>query len=531
MQLVAVTGSISPKPILKSRQSSREYSEHSKTTRPKKNRIHYSLTCNTTNQTKRLKCPKNLSLVDHEPQSSSKTCPDYFRWIHEDLRPWKETGITREMVESARRTANFRLVIVNGKPFVEMYKKPFQTRHVFTLWGILQLLKLYPKKLPDLDLMFDCNDRPAIIKGYYIGPNATVPPPLFSYCADDATLDIVFPDWSFWGWPEINIKPWDFLLEEIRQGNGKVKWTKREPYAYWKGNPRVAWTRKDLLKCNVSEKQDWNARLYAQDWLAEIEKGYKQSNLADQCIHRYKIYIEGKGWSVSEKYILTCDSVTLIVRPRYYDMFTRGLVPMQHYWPIKDYDKCRSIKFAVEWGNSHKKKAKEIGKAASNFIYKNLTMEYVYDYMFHLLSEYAKLLKYQPNKPRKAIEFCSETMACTASGLVRKFMEDTMVRTPRDTIPCNLPSPMDPLTWLTVNKKKEDSVKQVEMDLSYPDTIVAWAATYPVHPLQSMMPVISGQAGASEKENDVCVEPMASRKLPRIAHSDIILPGSSDDGA
>lgn len=39
---------------------------------------------------------------------------------------------------------------------------------------------------------------------------------------------------------------------------------KREPYAYWKGNPEVAETRKDLLKCNVSDTQDWNARLYAQ---------------------------------------------------------------------------------------------------------------------------------------------------------------------------------------------------------------------------------------------------------------------------
>lgn len=38
----------------------------------------------------------------------------------------------------------------------------------------------------------------------------------------------------------------------------------RDPYAYWKGNPVVAETRMDLLKCNVSDKQDWNARVYAQ---------------------------------------------------------------------------------------------------------------------------------------------------------------------------------------------------------------------------------------------------------------------------
>ena len=68
---------------------------------------------------------------------------------------------------------------------------------------------------------------------------------------------------------------------------------------------------------------------------------------------RFKIYVEGSAWSVSEKYILACDSVTLLVKPRYYDFFTRGLEPMHHYWPIKDNDKCRSIKHAVDWGNGH----------------------------------------------------------------------------------------------------------------------------------------------------------------------------------
>lgn len=68
---------------------------------------------------------------------------------------------------------------------------------------------------------------------------------------------------------------------------------------------------------------------------------------------RYKIYIEGSAWSVSEKNILACDSVTLLVKPHYYDFFTRSLVPSRHYWPVKDDDKCRSIKFAVDWGNSH----------------------------------------------------------------------------------------------------------------------------------------------------------------------------------
>lgn len=145
--------------------------------------------------------PKRFEIDDHEYISDQPhECPEYFRWIHEDLKPWKETGITEEMVLSAKRTANFRLVILNGRAYVETYEKSFQSRDVFTLWGILQLLRRYPGKVPDLDLMFDCVDWPVILKKYYHGPNAVAPPPLFRYCSDDSTLDIVFPDWSFWGW-------------------------------------------------------------------------------------------------------------------------------------------------------------------------------------------------------------------------------------------------------------------------------------------------------------------------------------------
>lgn len=70
---------------------------------------------------------------------------------------------------------------------------------------------------------------------------------------------------------------------------------------------------------------------------------------------RYRIYVEGNAWSVSQKYILACDSMTLLLEPQYYDFFSRGLLPMKHYWPVRAEDNdCDSIKFAVDWGNRHK---------------------------------------------------------------------------------------------------------------------------------------------------------------------------------
>ncbi|XAR70311.1 Protein xylosyltransferase [Bertholletia excelsa] len=427
-------------------------------------RVEIPLNCSIFNLTQT--CPRNYPITfetgTSQDLSSNSTCPDYFRWIHEDLRPFQATGITRDMVERARRTAHFRLVIVKGKLYVEKYRKSIQTRDVFTIWGILQLLRRYPGRLPDLELMFDCDDRPVIPSRDHRGPNSTAPPPLFRYCSDRWSLDIVFPDWSFWGWAEINIKPWESILKEIKEGNKRIKWMEREPYAYWKGNPFVAETRQNLLTCNVTDNQDWNARLFIQDWILESKHGYKQSELASQCTYRYKIYIEGYAWSVSEKYILACDSVTLLVKPLFHDFFTRSLQPVHHYWPVRDDDKCRSIKFAVDWGNSHKQKAQAIGRAASDFMQEELKMNYVYDYMFHLLNEYAKLLKFEPRVPEAAEEVCSERMVCGAGGLERKFMMESLERGPSTESPCTTPPPYEPRLLGAFLRRKFNSIKQVE---------------------------------------------------------------------
>ena len=149
-------------------------------------------------------CPVFTQPVTFEQSNSSssstETCPEYFRWIYEDLKPWRKTGIIREMVEGAKTLAHIRIVAVDGKVYMEKYKWVFQTRDAFTIWGVMQLLRLYPGKLPDFDLMFECGDKPVIKRYDYQGPNASTPPPLFHYCGDDKSYDIAFPDWSFWGW-------------------------------------------------------------------------------------------------------------------------------------------------------------------------------------------------------------------------------------------------------------------------------------------------------------------------------------------
>ncbi|CAH8357006.1 unnamed protein product [Eruca vesicaria subsp. sativa] len=413
---------------------------------------------NNTTQT----CPSNYPTKLEPAITTSEACPDYFRWIHRDLEVWQKTGITRETLEKAKPNAHFRVVIKSGKLYVHKYKKAFQTRDVFTLWGILQLLRMYPGQIPDLELLFLCDDKPAIWKRDF--KNGTwPPPPLFRYCGHRDAYDIVFPDWSFWGWPELNIKEWNKLSVALQEGNKRVKWEDRIPYAYWKGNPRVSPIRGDLMRCNFSEEYDPMVRLYAQDWRGESKKGFKGSNLEDQCTHRYKIYIEGKAWSVSEKYILSCDSMTLLVKPEYYDFFIRSMIPMKHYWPIRPRKKCGDLKFAVEWGNNNTEKAQVIGRQGSEYMMKNLDMKYVYDYMLYTLQGYGKLMKLDVTVPENATEVCSETIACpiTDGGLIRQCMDDSLVISPSVKAACNLPKPYGDNEIKMILKERQNAERKV----------------------------------------------------------------------
>ncbi|KAG8076744.1 hypothetical protein GUJ93_ZPchr0006g45040 [Zizania palustris] len=392
---------------------------------------------------------------------ATASCPDYFRYIHDDLRPWRGVGITREAVERGRKHAYFRLVVVSGRAYVETYRRSYQTRDVFTQWGVVQLLRRYAGRLPDLDIMFACDD-PGQVRAADFSAAPAEAPPVFRYCKDKTTVDIVFPDWSFWGWPEVNIGPWPQMLEEVQRENERVRWPEREPFAFWKGNPSVARIRGDLMKCNPSNGQDWNARLFSQNWNHAIRNGFRDSSIPKQCLHRYKIYIEGEAWSVSEKYILACDSPVLFVTTPFQDMLSRALVAGEHYWPINRTHMCESIKLAVDWGNRHPATAQLIGEQGSRFVREQMSMDYVYDYMLHLLTEYGKLLRYKPTVPEKAVEICTTSMACPAKARHRECMDESVEKFVAGFGPCTLPPPFNAEEAMEIADREEKVLRSVE---------------------------------------------------------------------
>lgn len=107
--------------------------------------------------------------------------------------------------------------------------------------------------------------------------------------------------------------------------------------------------------------------------------------------------------------------------------------------------------------------AMAIGKAASKLIEEELKMEYIYDYMFHLLNQYSKLLTFKPTVPPNATELSSDSLASAAKGsIIRKSMMESVVTSPAESSPCALQPPYDPQSLQLLFRRKEDSIKQVE---------------------------------------------------------------------
>lgn len=88
-------------------------------------------------------------------------------------------------------------------------------------------------------------------------------------------------------------------------------------------------------------------------------------------------------------------------------------------------------------------------------------MELVYDYMYHLLNEYSKLLKFRPTVPPGAVELTPETMTGAVEGLHKKFLEDSLEKSPSEREPCDLP-PYDRTVLDELREKKLNALNQVQ---------------------------------------------------------------------
>ena len=67
-----------------------------------------------------------------------------------------------------------------------------------------------------------------------------------------------------------------------------------------------------------------------------------------------------------------------------------------------------------------------------------LNIDRIYDYMYHLISEYAKLQDFKPVRPPTAFEECVGSLFCYADEYRRGYLERSAA-SPSLSPPCTLP--------------------------------------------------------------------------------------------
>ncbi|CAM6083080.1 unnamed protein product [Calypogeia fissa] len=93
---------------------------------------------------------------------------------------------------------------------------------------------------------------------------------------------------------------------------------------------------------------------------------------------------------------------------------------------------------AVEWAEASQGEAVRIGEAGREFVRNELSMENVYNYMFHLLREYAQLLKFKPIQEAASLVTLDQVLCLVEPGLHKSTLLQTMKAMPINPVSCKM---------------------------------------------------------------------------------------------
>ncbi|KAK9159074.1 hypothetical protein Scep_005648 [Stephania cephalantha] len=93
----------------------------------------------------------------------------------------------------------------------------------------------------------------------------------------------------------------------------------------------------------------------------------------------------------------------------------------------------------------------------------SLDMNMVYDYMYHLITEYSKLQNFKPIPPKTAHEVCEESVLCYADSRSKQFLEKS-VASASSSPPCDLwrADPDLVESWIQRNREIISNVEKME---------------------------------------------------------------------
>eukprot|EP00730_Choanoeca_flexa_P006881 TRINITY_DN12240_c3_g1_i1.p1 TRINITY_DN12240_c3_g1~~TRINITY_DN12240_c3_g1_i1.p1 ORF type:complete len:408 (+),score=48.72 TRINITY_DN12240_c3_g1_i1:2-1225(+) len=347
-----------------------------------------------------------ISAAQAQHQDCESHC--YDNVIEQDLMPF-EGGITTAQL-NAIDPYGVRYQIINHKVYREE-RCNFPSR----CKGIEHFLLAIAHELPDLELVVNVADPPYLSKR-----NSKPLGPLFSFSKPPGYYDIMYPAWTFWQggpavWPiyPTGLGRWDKMRDDLMEAAAAHPWEAKQDLAFFRGSrtsderdPLVLLSRArpDLAEAAYVKNQAYKG---PKDLLFGDEAD--KVKLEDHCRYRYLFNFRGVAASFRHKHLFLCKSLVFHAYnegDEWLEFYYQALKPWVHYVPIDT--SLNDAERLIEFFQRHEELAKAIADRGYDMIKHNLRFEDIFSYWRLLLTRYAELQKFTPERDSKLVSISND---------------------------------------------------------------------------------------------------------------------------
>jgi len=245
----------------------------------------------------------------------------------------------RNFCEQTAKHACVTIIILDGRIFVKHFFPGYQSRHRGTVHAIYRVSQRFGP-LPNAQFVIEVTD----------GNFGMVDLPIFVIAKTaPSPYGILYPDFTFFGWPEANCPPershaygylFDLYASRAKKaaypGQEGKEWAGKKDSIFWRGGQVHNPQRGQALK--IFEGLP-NADMQFMGWTSVSLTGTNGApgcvGLLDQCSHRYLAFLNGNTYSSRLKFQLLCGSCVFASTPEWVEWWTSLFKPHEDWVEVK----------------------------------------------------------------------------------------------------------------------------------------------------------------------------------------------------
>jgi protein glucosyltransferase len=372
------------------------------------------------------------------------------------LRPFERNngGITLHGLRLAEQKCKIstwchRAQVIDGRLYITDLRSIFFDRHYAMARVMPLLLTMQRFKVPDLDAVFSGTDYPimdiprdaAHMERMY-GPGQPVPP-VFSPTANTASLDLPWPDFSFFP-PEgrcgkecihpLKTPRWQRAHPELLKLGRKLSFDEKIDRAVFTGNMKTSPNRQTIF----AQAQRFPELLFVNEVYIKtsppscfaigepnVTRGgtlVKRCGLSfeELCRYKYLLNVGSNGYANKLKYLFLTGSVVIWVKrdSLNYEFFEHQFVPGVHYVSVETVDEVPDMIRRLQADPEYARGIAMAGQARMAM----MDVDEVAHYCYSMLKAYAAVQRFKPKRDPRSWEVNCE------DDLVRHYDRGTMLQ-------------------------------------------------------------------------------------------------------